>query len=339
MNRRLAPIILLCSLPWLALCKSAIAQDAPGSDQTGNQRIARWSIYSRDQEEKAGEKLARKIEQSDFLLSDPVVLGYVNRVAQRVLASSNCDQRVTVKVLLDPAFNAFSLPGGRIYLTVGLLRRIGTEDELAVVLAHEIAHVAARDWGNQRSKGIVLRMGEWTLPWLIPFGGLADLGYQRAMPGVLNDFSRRAEEDADSRSLEYLYKAGYDPAAFVSFLRKASRIDENDAQLAHRDNKDELQLANRIAKAERKVSQLPKRRAPTSAAPQEFAQTQQRLPDIGEGQEATRMALNPARKSRRISMTVEPKIDEPKEIRSFLKDETPPTLKWNDSRQTEDNDD
>lgn len=340
MNRQFSSTILVTCFLITGLGKSAAFASAAHGTSTNN-HVARWSIYSRAQEEKAGEKIARRVEQPDHILQDPAVSAYVNRVTKRLLAASNLDssQPITVKILLHPAFNACTLPGGRIYLTVGLLRGVQTEDEMAAVLAHELAHILARDWAHQKSKRVLLDAGEWALPWIVPFGGLVDLGMTETSPGVLAEFSRRAESDADARSLEYLYKAGYDPKAIVAFLKKAENIEQQDYQRARKGPKDHPDTALRIATIERQIRLLPAGQQPRSLSLKELASVQQRLPLIGDGRPTTRIALNTGRTSRQQKMQVAPNIIQPGKITDFMKDATPPTLQWKDPADADGEDD
>jgi predicted Zn-dependent protease len=345
MNRKLASVILvasftsLASLIWTGVCRGATTGKETGAVESSKQNVGHWSVYSRSREEKAGEKIAKQIEQHGNLMEDPVVSNYVNRVAQRILAASGSKQSVNVKVLLHPAFNAFAMPGGRIYLTVGLVNGVESEDELASVLAHEIGHITARHWANLQSKRLVLRAGGLALPWIVPFGGLADLGYQRATPHVMAAFTRGTEEEADSLGLKYLYRAGYDPSAFVSFLRKASNIEDQGTQRDRRHTNDHPETAGRITKAQQGIKSFPARPVKTSEDSKEFADIKGRLPTFGDGYQTTRLVFETRPKPGQQVTVIQPTIIQPKEITNFMQDETPPVLKWKDSQWADDRED
>ncbi len=264
MGRRFA-CILLGSLSWATLC----AASTP--------RLAQWDIDLRRLEERAGLRMALRIEQSGSLLQDPAVLAYVNRVAHRILAKSSLDQQVMVKVLAYPAFNAFSLPGGRIYLTVGLLKRLASEDELAAVLAHEIAHATAHDWAKERSKLILLRARQRTAWQGIPSRGMAGFGHSRAYANLLAAWRSRAEVNADARGLEYLYRAGYDPSAFVSLLKKVSTIEEQNPLWPRVNAQNYREVAVRIAMLENRVGSLPARKRHRRKRSKDFVKMERRL--------------------------------------------------------------
>ena len=276
MDRRFGWSLLGC-LCWVALCKGAAPASTVGPDQTSNRILAQRSIYSRRLEERAGNRIALRIEQQGLVLQDPGVTAYVNHVAQRILASTGTDQQVTVKVLMYPAFNAFSIPGGRIYLTVGLLKRLTSEDELAAVLAHEIAHATAHDWANQRSKLLLLRTRRWTAWRGGPPGTLAGVRRERVNANLLAAWRRRAEENADAHGLDYLYRAGYDPSAFVSLLKKVSTIEEQDPRRAQISAQNYREAALRFASVEQRVSLLPIRKKHTKKRSKQFVAMERRL--------------------------------------------------------------
>lgn len=276
MDHRFAWII-LGSLSWATLCNSTTPATTVRPDQTSKRSPAQRSIYTQRLEERAGQRIALRIEQPGSVLQDPAVAAYVNRVAQRILANSNSDQQVTVKVLKYPAFNAFSIPGGRIYLTVGLLKGLASEDEMAAALAHEIAHATAHDWANQRSLLVLLRARRWTAWRGIPSRGLAGVGRERANANLLAAWRRRAEEDADARGLDYLYRAGCDPSAFVSLLKKALTTEEQNPQWPHVNVQNYRVTAVRLATVEQRVSSLPARKIRRRKRSKEFVRMQRRL--------------------------------------------------------------
>ncbi len=276
MDRRFASILLGC-LSWATLSKGTTPATTVGPDQSSNPSLAQLSIYSRQLEQRVGQRLALRIEQPGAVLQDPVVSAYVNRVAQRILAKSNADQQVTVKVLVSPAFNAFSIPGGRIYLTVGLLKSVASEDEMAAALAHEIAHATAHDWANQRSILLLLRARQRTAWRGYPSRGFAGVARQRSNANVLAAWRRRAEQEADARGLDYLYRAGYDPSAFVSLLKKASTIEEQNPQWLQVNAQNYRVTAFRLATVEQRVGSLPAPKKRHKKRSKEFVKMQRRL--------------------------------------------------------------
>jgi len=274
MDRRFVCTLLGC-LSWAAL--STAITPAITAAQASDPSLAQRDINLRRLEERAGLRLALRIEQPGTLLEDPAVLAYVNRVAERVLAKSDSDEKVMVKVLGYPGFNAFSLPGGRIYLTVGLLKRLANEDELAAALSHEIAHVANHDWANQRIQLILLRARQRTGWRGMPSRGRVGLGLSRDYASVLAAWRSRAEEQADARGLDYLYKAGYDPLAFISVLKQVSTIENQNPLWPQVNAQSYGETAVRLAALENRVSSLPVRKKHHKKPSKDFVKMERRL--------------------------------------------------------------
>ena len=181
-----------------------------------------------------GRDLARDIERGAHIVDDPVVAEYVNRIAQNLARNSDSRFLFTVKVIRSGEVNAFALPGGFLFVTTGLLLAIDNEAELASALSHEIAHVAARHYTNQASWSQIV--GIASVP-LIFVGGWPGFARQRGMevatPLAFRKYSRMAESQADELGLQYLYRTGYDPVAFVDFFERLARHDrDNPGRLA-----------------------------------------------------------------------------------------------------------
>ncbi|HET7101841.1 MAG TPA: M48 family metalloprotease, partial [Terriglobia bacterium] len=114
----------------------------------GQRRVAHHSLISEQKEVAIGTKYADQINHSAKLVKDPVITEYVNRVEQNIAGSSDAKIPITVRVIDSPEINAFTLPGGFIYVNTGLLHAADSEAQLAGVLAHETAHVACRHWAS-----------------------------------------------------------------------------------------------------------------------------------------------------------------------------------------------
>ncbi|MFM7988158.1 MAG: M48 family metalloprotease, partial [Candidatus Fonsibacter sp.] len=162
------------------------------------------SFYSIDREVSIGRQLAMEIDQSSKMVNDPLVNEFVNRIGQNIVLHSDSKVPFTIKVIDSPEINAFALPGGFLYVNRGLLEAAENEAEVAGVLAHEIAHVAARHGIEQASKGELLNYA--TLP-LIFLGGWGGYLIQQiagvAVPLTLLKFSRNAESEADWLGAQY----------------------------------------------------------------------------------------------------------------------------------------
>ena len=192
-------------------------------DNIGNRNINKGSInfISLEKEIAMGRQLAAEIERQVKLIDDPVINEYVNRVGQNLVRNSDAKVPFTIKVVESDEINAFALPGGFFYVNSGLILAADDESELAAVMAHEIAHVAARHGTEQASKAELVNFA--SIP-LIFMGGVGGFALRQAagflIPMQFLQFSRKDEAEADYLGLQYLYKTGYDPGAAVSFFEK-----------------------------------------------------------------------------------------------------------------------
>src|ERR1051326_1505742 len=228
-------MIRFSALPVAALAALSLA--VPGSfakdkknnpDEIGNRDVGKGvNFYSLVKEIALGKQLAAEVERSAKIIDDPVVSEYVNRVGQNLVRNSDAKVPFTIKVLDSEEVNAFALPGGFFFVNSGLILKADNEAELAGVMAHEIAHVAARHGTRQGTRGESANLA--TIP-LIFMGGWAGDGILQAasvlIPVGFLKFSRAFESEADMLGLEYMYKTGYDPTAFVDFFEKIETLEK-----------------------------------------------------------------------------------------------------------------
>jgi predicted Zn-dependent protease len=194
--------------------------DAIGNRKVGSGKgLGNW--YSLEHEIAMGKAYAAQVEASVKLVQDPVVTEYVNRIGQNLVRNSDARVPFTIKVVDSDELNAFALPGGFFYVNSGLVLAADDEAELAGVMAHEIAHVAARHATRQMTRAQFANIA--SIPLIFVGGGIgyairsaAGLG----LPLTFLSFSRGFEAEADYLGLEYMYKSGYDPQAFISFFEK-----------------------------------------------------------------------------------------------------------------------
>ena len=185
------------------------------------------NFYSIEKEIALGKGLAQEIERQAKIVDEPVIAEYVNRVGQNLVRNSDAKMPVTIKVLDSEEVNAFALPGGFFFVNTGLILKAESESELAGVMAHEIAHIAARHGTRQATRGQLVNLA--TIP-LIFWGGWAGYGVRQGasvlIPLGILTFSRAFESEADLLGLQYLYKAGYDPTSFVDFFEKIQSLEK-----------------------------------------------------------------------------------------------------------------
>jgi hypothetical protein len=175
-----------------------------------------------DKEVALGRQLAAEVDRQAKFIDDPVITEYINRVGQNVVLHSDSRIPFTIKVIDSDEVNAFALPGGFFYVNKGLILAADNEAEVAGVMAHEIAHVAARHAMENQAKGMLAEIG--LLAGSIFLGGLGGmLINQGAQFGALlgfMKFNRSAESEADILGVQYLWAAGYDPNAMSTMFEK-----------------------------------------------------------------------------------------------------------------------
>ncbi len=186
------------------------------------------NFYSLNKEVAMGRQLAADVDRQGKFVDDPVVSEYVNRVGQNLALHSDAKIPFTIKVLDSDDVNAFALPGGFLYVNKGAILAADSEAELAGVMAHEIAHVAARHGVEQASKATLANYA--MIPLIFMTGGLGYIAYQAAQIGVpltFLKFSRNVETEADKLGAQYLWAAGYDPNNFLSFFEKLEKKEKH----------------------------------------------------------------------------------------------------------------
>jgi len=199
-------------------------------EQIGNRNVSgKVNFYSLEKEIAIGKGLAQQVERQAKIINDPVISEYVNRVGQNLVRNSDAKVPFTIKVIDSDEVNAFALPGGFFFVNSGLILKADSEAELAGVMAHEIAHVAARHGTRQATRGEVAQLAMIPLI-ILTYGTWTGYGIYEAasilVPIGFLKFSRGFEAEADMLGLEYMYKAGYDPTAFVDFFEKIETLEK-----------------------------------------------------------------------------------------------------------------
>lgn len=165
-----------------------------------------------EKEAALGKHLADEVEARSRIVKDPAVAKYIERLAENLAGQSGMQFRATVKVIEGEEPSASSLPGGYFFVSSGLILRTGNEAELAGILAHEIAHVAARHGVRRAAPGSSPEAAAVPLVLLGGEGGICTrLAREAVVPIAFQSMAQRFEEEADLLGVEYLDKAGYDP--------------------------------------------------------------------------------------------------------------------------------
>jgi len=232
-------------------------------DEIGNRKVAHKSIISQEKEIAMGKQYADQIDKQAKILKDPVINEYVNRVSQNVARNSDLTIPLTVKVIDDPSINAFTLPGGFIYVNTGTLLAADEEDQIAGVIAHEIGHAAARHWASMMTKATLLQFAMipmMIIPMTYPvYMGVME-AYMNGVPMAFLKFSRADEKEADFLGLQYMYKAGYDPNSYVGFFGKVMDEERRSPGSMAKVFADHPPTGDRIIASEEEIQKiLPKR--------------------------------------------------------------------------------
>jgi predicted Zn-dependent protease len=217
--------------------------------------LGNW--YSVERQISMGKEYSQQVEQSSKLIADPVITEYVNRIGQNLVRNSDAQVPFTIKVLDSDDVNAFALPGGFFYVNSGLILAADNEAELASVMAHEIAHVAACHVARENTRGQLMNLA--SIPLIFVGGGI---GYAvRNVVGIgvplgFLKFSRGFETEADFLGLEYLYKTGYDPQAFTAFFEKVQALEKKRPGTLAKAFDTHPQTPDRLAKSQHEIQTL-----------------------------------------------------------------------------------
>jgi len=250
--------------------------DAIGNRKMGGRGMGNW--YSIESEIRMGKEYAQQVEASVKLIQDPVITEYVNRVGQNLVRNSDAQVPFTIKVIDSDEINAMALPGGFFYVNSGLILAADEEAELAGVMAHEIAHVAARHITRQMTRGNWANIG--TIPLIFVGGGIGYAVRSAAgigLPMTFVTFQRGFEAEADYLGLQYMYKTGYDPQAFISFFEKVQAQEKKKPGTLAKAFSTHPQTPDRISKSQEEISKILPARAEYTVTTSEFDLVKARL--------------------------------------------------------------
>ncbi|MGA8490642.1 MAG: M48 family metallopeptidase [Terriglobales bacterium] len=254
--------------------------DAIGNRNVGCGRgIGNW--YSIEKQIAMGKTYAQQVESTSKLVTDPVITEYINRVGQNLVRNSDAEVPFTIKVIDTDDINAFALPGGFFYVDSGLILAADSEAELAGVMAHEIAHVAACHAARENTRSQLMNLA--SIPLIFVGGPIGYAGYEAAglaLPMAFLTFSRGFESDADYLGVQYMYKAGYDPQAFTAFFEKIEALEKHKPGTIAKAFATHPQTPERIEKTQEEINTLLPPRAEYKLDTSEFENVKARLAQL-----------------------------------------------------------
>lgn len=249
--------------------------------EIGDRNVSKGlNFYTLDQEIALGKQLSIEVEKQAKIVDDPIVSEYINRLGQNLARNSDVTFPVTFKLIESDEINAFTLPGGFVFINTGLLKLSANEAELASAIAHEIGHAAARHATRQASRNQLVSMG--TIP-LAVFGipGLAARqAVNLAAPMAFLRFSREFETEADLLGLQYLWKAGYDPDASIDLFEALESTEKRRPGSVSRLFRTHPLTPDRIEKTQKNIEALLPAREEYVINTSEYEAVRARLEDL-----------------------------------------------------------
>jgi predicted Zn-dependent protease len=251
--------------------------DAIGDRNVGCKTgVGNW--YGVEKQVALGRQYAQQVEANVKLIQDPVITEYVNRVGQNIVRNSDAQVPFTIKVIDSDEINAFALPGGFFYVNSGLILAADEEAELAGVMAHEIGHVAACHAARENTRASLLSLA--SIPLIFVGGPIGYAGYEAAglaLPVTFLHFSRAFEAETDYLGLQYMYKSGYDPNAFIGFFEKVQAQEKKKPGALAKAFSTHPQRPDRIEKSQQEIAQILPARAQYLVTTSEFDDVKERL--------------------------------------------------------------
>jgi len=221
------PLTILALIPLVVT--TCIAGDKKKDpSEIGDRDVGKGvNFYSIEKEMAMGRQLALEVQKQSRMVDDPILGEYINRIGQNLARNSDARIPVSFQVIDSDSVNAFTLPGGYVFVNSGLIRLAETEAELAGAMAHEIGHVAARHSTRQQTREQIANLA--TIP-LVMVGGWTGYAVRQGVgigiPMTFLSFSRQFEGEADLLGLEYMYKAGYDPTASIDIFERIESLEK-----------------------------------------------------------------------------------------------------------------
>ena len=297
--------------------------DAIGNRKIGGRGLGNW--YSIESDIKMGKQYSMMVDSSSKLITDPVITEYVNRLGQNLVRNSDAQVPFVFKIIDSDVVNAMSLPGGFVYVDSATIMAADGEAELAGVMAHEIAHVAARHATRQMTRAQYANIG--TLPLIFMGGGIGYAVRSAAgigLPLTFMSFQRGFEAEADYLGLQYMYKAGYDPQSFVAFFEKLQAMEKKKPGTLAKTFASHPQTPDRIAQSQEEIEKILPARAEYTVTTSEFDDVKARLASLENRRKVIDNKDTNKPSLRRASSTDNPSKD------GTTSDDDHPTLKRRD---------
>jgi len=279
-RRHLASALLIAALPLAAADKKADKKKDPS--EIGERNVAgSLNIYSLDKEMALGKQLAIEVRKQAKIIDDPIVAEYINRLGQNLARNSDVTFPVSFTLIDADDINAFTLPGGFVFINTATLRLSDNEAELASVLAHELGHAAARHATRQATRNDMITAG--TIP-LVLFGGWGLLAHQATSslvgPMAMFQFSRAFETEADLLGIQYLWKTGYDPNAIVDMFERVESTERKQPGSVSKLFRTHPLTGDRIEKTQKDIGELLPGRSEYVLNTSEYEAIRNRLADL-----------------------------------------------------------
>jgi len=295
------------TLVLLFIAASSFASDKKKDpDEIGNRDVGKGiNFYSIEKEIALGQQLALEVEKQAKLVDDPILGEYINRLGQNLVRNSDAKMPVSFKIIDDDSINAFTLPGGHVFVNSGLIRVAETEAELAAAMAHEIGHVAARHSTRQETRAQLANLA--TTP-LILLGGWTGYAVRQGVglgiPMTFLSFSRAFEGEADLLGLEYLYKAGYDPTASIDIFERIESLQRSKPGLVSKVFSSHPMTLDRIREAQKNINEILPNKSEYVVSTSEFNEMRARM--IALHQQRKKEAADPAKPTLRRATASDP---------------------------------
>lgn len=211
-----------------------------------------YTAYSEQDEIDMGIAADNKLQKENKIIETPAK---ITGMAQKIgTVSDRPSLNYTVRIMENEEVNAFALPGGYIYLYTGLLEKIASDDEIANIVGHEIAHICARDGVNQMQKTLIYSIPAQIL--LQNRSAAIQQAVDAAFTLTMLKYSREQELRADKFGVNYAYRAGYNPEGMITFFKKLQEIEDKSPSINISFLRSHPNIPERIEKARAVIQTL-----------------------------------------------------------------------------------